>query len=166
MVSPMVILRKAMFTAAVSLAFLFAASFNPAEAAQTNQTDGAVVQVTVKGTVPDALAGLKKLVASNDMMVMGELHQGNVLTMSGLRVQSESVFVGSPTVGKKLFAAEPGAGVVVPVRINIYADAKGQTVVSYAKPSHLLGTFGNPEVNTIAGMLDHKLHNMVQMLAK
>ncbi|WP_447979965.1 DUF302 domain-containing protein [Candidatus Nitrospira bockiana] len=125
-----------------------------------------VVHVKVKGSVEDTVGRLKKVVAGNDMMVMGELHQGKVLSMTGLNVQSESLFVGSPTVGKKLFTVEPGAGVVVPVRINIYQDAQGTTVVSYAKPSALLSTFGNPEVTNVGQMLDGKLQNMVKMLGQ
>lgn len=127
---------------------------------------GPGVQVTVKGSVDQALAQLKKTVADNGMMVMGELHQGKVLAMTGLRTQSETVFVGNPTVGKKLFSAEPGAGLVVPVRINLYADADGNTILSYIPPSQELGAFDNAEVTGVAKMLDQKLHMMAQMLAQ
>ncbi|HKI87306.1 MAG TPA: DUF302 domain-containing protein [Thermoanaerobaculia bacterium] len=127
---------------------------------------GPGVQVQVKGTVSQALASLKKTVADNGMMVMGELHQGKVLAMTGLHTQSESVFVGNPTVGKKLFSAEPGAGLAVPVRINIYADANGNTVLSYIPPSQALSAFGNSKVTGIAKMLDKKLAMMARMLAK
>ena len=127
---------------------------------------GPGVQVTVKGSVDQALAQLKKTVADNGMMVMGELHQGKVLAMTGLRTQSETVFVGNPTVGKKLFSAEPGAGLVVPVRINLYADADGHTILSYIPPSQELGAFDNAEVTGVAKMLDQKLHMMAQMLAQ
>lgn len=137
----------------------------PFSSGAANSSEG-VIQVNVKGSVPDAVDRLKKLVADNDMMVMGELHQGKVLSMTGISLQSESVFVGSPTVGKKLFSAEPGAGVVVPVRINLYADKQGKTVVIYTKPYTVLHTFGNAEVDKVASMLDMKLHDMVQMLAK
>ncbi len=137
----------------------------PFSSGAAKPSDG-VIQVNINGSVPDAVSRLKKLVADNDMMIMGELHQGKVLSMTGLALQSESVFVGSPTVGKKLFSAEPGAGVVVPVRINLYADKQGKTVAIYAKPSAVLHTFGNPDVDNVADMLDTKLHNMMQMLAQ
>lgn len=148
---------------AITLNFLVYPGSTEAGKAASENT---VVHVTVKGSVDDVVSRLKKLVADNEMMVMGELHQGKVLSMTGLTVQSETLFVGSPVVGKQLFSAEPGAGVVVPVRINIYADARGNTVASYTKPSALLGTFGNPKVDNIAGMLDVKLQNLVQMLAQ
>lgn len=127
---------------------------------------GPVVQVQAKGPVNDVVAQLKKMVASNGMMVMGELHQGKVIAMTGLQVQSETIFVGNPSVGKELFSADPGVGIVVPVRINVFADAHGNTMVSYVPPSYLLGQFGNPKVSEVANMLDGKLQSLVGMLGR
>jgi uncharacterized protein (DUF302 family) len=127
---------------------------------------GPIVQVKARGSVDEVLDRLKKSVASGGMMVMGELHQGKVLEMTGLHVKSETVFVGNPTVGKDVFGADPGAGVVLPVRINVFDDGHGNTIVSYVPPSHLLSEFGNPKVTEIARMLDGKLQNLVGMLGQ
>jgi uncharacterized protein (DUF302 family) len=127
---------------------------------------GPIVQVKARGSVDEVLAKLKKAVASNGMMVMGELHQGKVLEMTGLRVKSETVFVGNPTVGKEVFAADPGAGIVLPARINVFDDGHGNTIVSYVPPSHLLREFRNPKVSEVAKMLDGKLQNLVGMLGQ
>jgi uncharacterized protein (DUF302 family) len=123
-----------------------------------------VVQVKAKGSVTQVLDQLKKMVASNGMMVMGELHQGKVIGMTGLKLESETIFVGNPQVGKELFSADPGVGVAVPVRINVFQDAQGGTVVSYVPPSELLKAFHNPKVDQVAQMLDQKLHNLTGML--
>jgi len=129
-----------------------------------SHADELVSQTVVSGSVDKTLNSIKKMVAKNGMMVMGELHQGKVLAMTGLKTESESIFVGNPTMGKKLFSAEPGAGIVVPVRINIYQNADGHTVVSYIPPSRLLGDFNNPKLLKMAGMLDQKLAGMTSML--
>lgn len=126
----------------------------------------AIVQVKVKGTVSEAVTHLTKAVSSHGMMVMGELHQGKVLSMTGLHVQSESLFVGNPTMGKKLFTTERGAGVAVPVRINIFEDAQGQTVVAYVPPSELLSSYGDAMLDKATHMLDQKLHMLVEGLAR
>ena len=129
------------------------------------QTSGpAIVRVQAAGSVPDVVASLKKMIAQNGMMVMGNLNQGKVLSMTGLNVQSETLFVGNPQVGKQLFSADPGVGLVVPVRVNVYEDAQGHTTVSYLPPSTLLKDYGSPEIDKVAQMLDTKLQNMVQML--
>lgn len=127
---------------------------------------GPIVHVQAQGSVEEVLSRLKKAVANNGMMVMGELHQGKIMEMTGLKIQSETVFVGNPTVGKELFSSDSGVGIVVPVRINVFADAAGNTIVSYVPPSHLLGEFSNPKVTEVAKMLDGKLQNLVGMLGR
>jgi uncharacterized protein (DUF302 family) len=148
------------------MAIAVAAALGLAGTALAAQPGGPGVQVVAKGSVDQVVGQLKKMVADGGMMVMGELHQGKVLSMTGLKVQSESLFVGSPTVGKDLFSAQPGAGLVVPVRINIYQDAEGRTVVSYVPPSEQLEGFDDDTVNRIATMLDENLAKMVGMLKK
>ena len=120
----------------------------------------------VPGSVRQVLSHLKKSVAGNGMMIMGELHQGRIMGMTGLRIKSETVFVGNPNVGKKLFSADAGVGVVVPVRINIFRDADGKTEVSYIPPSKVLDGFDNPKIRKIAEMFDAKLHKMVTALSE
>jgi uncharacterized protein (DUF302 family) len=127
-------------------------------------TAGPGVAVTTSGSVSQTVRKLKKMVAHNGMMVMGQLNQGRVLSMTGIRVKSETLFVGNPQIGKQLFSAEPGVGAVVPIRINIYQSANGQTVVRYTPPSEELSRFHNAQVTQIAQMLDKKLKSMVSML--
>lgn len=127
---------------------------------------GPGVQTVVNGSVDDALASLTKMVADNGMMVMGELHQGQVLAMTGLKVKSETVFVGNPNIGKQLFGLNPGAGLAVPVRVNIYEDAQGRTIFAYVPLSQQLAGLNDPKVDKIAGRVDGKLAKMAEMLAK
>ncbi len=70
-------------------------------AVNVQAADGPTInQTAVKGSVDDVLKTIKKMVADNGMMVMGELHQGKVLEMTGLKVKSESIFVGNPELDK------------------------------------------------------------------
>jgi len=128
------------------------------------QAGDLAVQVKASGSVSDVITKLKGMVHKNGMMVMGELHQGKVMSMVGLTIESESIFVGNATVGKKLFSANSGAGIAVPVRINIYKAANGSTMVVYVPPSRILSVYHNPKMNKVAGMLDGKLKKMTGML--
>jgi len=128
------------------------------------QAGGLAVQVKATGSVSDVVAKLKDMVHKNGMMVMGELHQGKVMSMVGLTIESESIFVGNAKVGKKLFSANSGAGIAVPVRINIYKAANGSTMVAYVPPSRVLSVYHNTKMSKVAGMLDGKLKKMTGML--
>ena len=158
-------MRRARISAIVS-AIIVASSMTVARLAPAADHPSPGVAVQVRGKVTEVLGKLQKSVADNGMMVMGELHQGKVLSMTGLKVESETIFVGNPAIGKQVFEQNPGAGIVLPVRINVYADADGKTVVAYDPPSHLLAEFKNAKIDEIGRMLDGKLQMLTQMLAK
>ena len=128
--------------------------------------DSGVVTVTSKKSFDATEAQLRKLVAKGGMMVLGEINQGKALAMTGLKIKVKSLFVGNPTIGNKLFKANPGVGVAVPVRVTIFETPSGVTKVSYVKPSVQLARFQSPVIQKIAGMLDQKLEKLTSMLAK
>ncbi len=158
--------KRSLVGGGLVVAMTFAILLQHAVAQSAQHDGGPGMAAAVSGSVDQTVDRLKKMVADNGMMVMGEIHPGKVLAMTGLKLKSETIFVGSPTVGKKLFTAEPGAGLAVPVRVNIYQDAHGHTVVRYVPLSAALSAFNNPELDKVAKMVDQKLQNMVSMLPK
>jgi uncharacterized protein (DUF302 family) len=135
-------------------------------ASQADAQSNGLVTAQSKLSFDQTVAQLKLAVAKNGMMVLSELNQGKVLEMTGLKIKAVSLFVGNPTVGKKLFSAHRGVGIAVPVRVNVYEDTDGKTYVSYVKPSDQLTPFKNEQVTMIAKMLDEKLGMLTGMLAK
>jgi len=108
---------------------------------------------------------VKSLVAKNGMMIMAEVDQGRMLSMTGLNLKATLYIVGNPVVGKQLFEQDHAVGLYVPVRIFVYSDASGKTSVSYDKPSTLLSQFENSKMNMVAEMLDQKLEGLANMAA-
>ena len=149
-----------MFFAILMLTVLF--SSNQTLLAQ----DTGVVTVQSKDSFDNTVESLRKMVAQNDMMVLSEINHGKILSMTGLKLNGISLFVGNPTVGKKLFSANKGVGITVPIRVNVYEDNDGKTFVNYVKPSSQLTSFGDEQINMIAKMLDEKLQNLTSMLAQ
>jgi uncharacterized protein (DUF302 family) len=147
----------ALFTFGVALA-------SPASA-QTGR-----VSVASQHSFDQTISALKSAVGQGGMMVMATVDQGNMLSMTGLRLKATLFLVGNPTVGKKLFEQNHAVGLYVPLRVfvyedNVYEDKDGKTYVSYDKPSELLGQLNNPEIDQTARMLDEKLDSLVQMVA-
>jgi uncharacterized protein (DUF302 family) len=121
------------------------------------------VSVQSSSSYTDTVSKLRKMVAKNGMMVLGEINQGKVMTMTGMNLKAVSLFVGNPNVGKKLFTEDSGVGIVLPVRINVY-ERNGATYVNYFEPSEQLKAFHDKKLVMMGQMLDQKLAKMTGML--
>lgn len=104
-------------------------------------------RVTVESTksYEQTVEKLKGAVNQGGMMIMGQVDQGNMLSMAGLKLKATLFLVGNPTVGKKLFEQDHGVGLFVPLRVFVYEDKDGKSYVSYDKASSLLKQFNNQE---------------------
>jgi uncharacterized protein (DUF302 family) len=123
--------------------------------------------VTVKSTKSyDATVdGIKKGVADAGMMVLAEINHGKILSMTGLTINSESLFIGNPNVGKDAFSDNPAVGLAIPLRVNVYEE-KGVTYINYFTPSGELGNFKGDKVKMIGQELDKKIAMLTGTFAK
>lgn len=122
-------------------------------------------RVTVESTksYEQTIDQLKAAVSHGGMMIMGQVDQGNMLSMAGLKLKATLFLVGNPTVGKQLFEQNHGVGLYVPLRVFVTEDQDGKTYVSYDKPSSVLKQFNNQKIDMVAGMLDQKIQGLAQM---
>lgn len=148
---------------ALVLASAISASARPALAADSAEARVKVASGKSFEQVSDAL---KSLVAKNGMMVMAQVDQGRMLSMTGLSLKATLFLVGNPTLGKQLFEQDHGVGLYVPLRISVYTDTDGKTYVEYDKPTALLGQFRNEKVAMMAQMLDEKISGLATMAAQ
>ena len=146
-------------------AILSIASVGLSFAGSNTSFNGDRVTVASDKSFEDVTSAVKSLVAKNGMMVMAEVNQGKMLSMTGLSLKATLFVVGNPTVGKQLFEQDHGVGLYVPLRVFVYADASGKTFVSYDRPSALLGQFQNEKIGMVAQMLDQKLEGLAKMAA-
>jgi uncharacterized protein (DUF302 family) len=123
--------------------------------------------ITVKSakSFDETVAGIKKSVADAGMMVLAEINHGKILSMTGLSVNAESIFIGNPNVGKEAFADNTAVGLAIPLRVNIYEE-KGAAYINYFTPSSELGYFNGAKVKMIGQELDKKIAMLTGMFAK
>src|SRR5262249_43526131 len=112
-------------------------------AASNTSFNGDRVTVASDKSFEEVSSAVKSLVAKNGMMVMAEVNQGQMLSMTGLSLKATLFVVGNATVGKQVFEQDHGVGLYVPLRVFVYTDASGKTFVSYDRPSALLEQFQN-----------------------
>ena len=142
---------------------LFLSTITQANLLFAQETD--LVEVQSKMSFDQTVEELRHMVAKNGMMVLSELNQGKILSMTGLELNAISLFVGNPNIGNKLFSADRGVGVAIPARINIYENSDGKTYVNYFKISKQLADYENEEIQKIAIMLDEKMAKLTGMLS-
>jgi len=119
------------------------------------------VQRSSSQSYTETLASLKRAIAGNGMMVLGQLDQKGALSMTGLHLAgAHTFFVGNPVVGKKLFQSDPAVGAVVPLRVYVWIDASGRTRIGYFEPSRLL-TAIDPHLAKAGAMLDKTFARIV-----
>ena len=146
------------------LSILALLTFTAALAAPASAQTGRI-SVASQHSFDQTVGALKSAVGQGGMMVMGTVDQGNMLSMTGLRLKATLFLIGNPTVGKKLFEQDHAVGLYVPLRVFVYEDKDGKTYVTYDKPSELLAPLNNQEIDQTAQRLDHKLDSLVQMVA-
>jgi len=158
---------KTILTKVALGALLGALSLSPAVAAgATHSFNGARVVVASGKSFDDVAKSIEKLAARNGMMVMAQVNQGKMLSMTGLKLKARLFLIGNPNVGKKIFQENHGAGLYVPLRIFVYEGADGKTYIAYDKPSTLLGQFSSKKVAMVGKMLDGKIEGLANMAAK
>ncbi len=123
--------------------------------------------VTVKsaksyGATVDAI---KKGVAGAGMMVLAEINHGKILSMTGLSINAQSLFIGNPNVGKEAFTDNKAVGLAIPIRLNVYEE-NGTTYINYFTPSSELGNFKGGKIKMIGGELDKKITMLTSMASK
>ncbi len=152
-------LKKSLLKMAVALFAVSLFSFQQANA-QSNL-------VTVKsGKSYDAtVSSIKKGVAGAGMMVLAEINHGKILSMTGLSINGESLFIGNPTVGKQAFSDNMAVGLAIPLRLNVYEE-NGTTYINYFTPSSELGNFKGDKVKMIGQEMDKKIAMLTAMATK
>lgn len=108
---------------------------------------------------------IKKGVADAGMMVLAEINHGKILSMSGLSLNAQSIFVGNPNVGKEAFTDNKAVGLAIPIRLNVYEE-NGTTFINYFTPSGELGNFKGEKVKMIGQEMDKKIAMLTGMFTK
>ncbi|AOH87166.1 hypothetical protein AWL63_23650 (plasmid) [Sphingomonas panacis] len=75
------------------------------------------------------------------------------------------VILGNPLIAITMLRHHTGAGLNVPVRIYLYEDTKGRTLVSYDLPSSLMSSLEDDAVMAAARFLDARLMALATMIA-
>ncbi len=101
-------------------------------------------RMEVAGGVPEAVDRLVAAVkgAGAGGVVAQVDHAANAESMGEALPPSVKVIFGNPALGTPVIAAEPLAGLVLPLQMLVYEDADGRAWVAWQPPGEALGALG------------------------
>src|SRR5215471_6078362 len=97
----------------------------------------------------------------SNLIEVGYLNWGKVLTLSGKAMKARCYVVGNPLTAQKLLAAGgPAVGLYLPTKLFVFEDADGAVHVSYDKFVPIMAPLGIPDLDKVAGAIDGVLEKL------
>lgn len=91
----------------------------------------------------------------SNLIEVGYLNWGRVLSLSGTPMKAACFIVGNPLTAQKLLGAGGAqVGLYLPTKLLVFEDAEGAVHVSYDKFLPIMAPYGVAALNNIAGAID------------
>jgi len=97
----------------------------------------------------------------SNLIEVGALNWGKVLTLSGTPMKARCFIVGNPLTAQKLLAAGgPDVGLYLPTKVLVFEDADGAVHVSYDRFSPVMAPRGLTGLDKVASTIDGVLERL------
>ena len=100
------------------------------------------------------------------LMIFAIFDHGEALNMAGARRNAKQYLIGNPLTAIQMSQHDIRAALYAPLRVLVYEQKAGQTIVEYDRPSSLFGQFGREDVTHVALTLDTKLEKVIAQAAE
>jgi uncharacterized protein (DUF302 family) len=109
---------------------------------------------------------LKAAEGAQELMIFLVFDHGAALNMVGARRNAKQYLIGNPLTAIQMSQHDIRAALYAPLRVLVYEQKAGQTIVEYDQPSSLFGQFGEKNVTDVALALDTKLERALAQAAE
>ncbi|MEM1401508.1 MAG: DUF302 domain-containing protein [Pseudomonadota bacterium] len=104
-----------------------------------------LVQKESPHSVQDTMDRLQSAVENAGANVAARVDHAAAAKTVGIDLAPNQVLIfGNPAIGSPIFVENPAAGLDLPIRVVVYTDNDGQTMVAYHNPAALAESFGLP----------------------
>jgi uncharacterized protein (DUF302 family) len=101
-----------------------------------------------------------------EFMIFAKIAQGPLTSLLGTPKKLIVYLIGNPVIANRMFERNRAAGLYAPLRVSLYEDPSGTVHFAYDRPSSLLGSFEDAEIDTVAAVLDAKMATLSSRLAE
>ena len=124
--------------------------------------DDAIAEALAKGDERRAT----ELEKGTPLFIFLKRDHGALLQVTGQPQKAFQYDIGNPHTASKMTRHRLPAGLYAPLRVFLYEDENGKSVVEYDKPSSLFGQFGDESVFEVARGLDVALERALLLAMK
>ena len=103
---------------------------------------------------------LKAAEGAQGLMIFSVFDHGAALNMVGARLNAKQYLIGNPLTAIQMTQHDIRAALYAPLRVLVYGQGDGYTIVEYDQPSSQFGQFGQLDVTQVARTLDEKLERV------
>jgi len=108
---------------------------------------------------------LKAAEGAQELMIFTVFNHGAALNMSTAPRNAKQYLIGNPLTAIQMDRHDIRAALYAPLRVLVYEQTKGRTIVEYDQPSSLFGQFERADVTQVARTLDVKLERVLAQAA-
>lgn len=113
-----------------------------------------LVEKTSPHSVQETMDKLEAAVKKAGAGVAARVNHAAAAESVGIELAPNQVLIfGNPNIGSPIFLENPAAGLDLPIRVVVYENASGQTIVAYREPAALAESFDlSPEMKSFQMM--------------
>lgn len=109
--------------------------------------------------------GVRKYIESQQgyegLMIFGTTDHGSLFQLVGEQRSARQYLVGNPLFAFSMTRLDIRAALYAPLKVLVYVDDQGETVVEFDRPSDQFGQFDKEEITRVALGLDEKLLKLI-----
>ena len=124
--------------------------------------DPRIAQMIRDGHVEDARAELERIEAPTGLTILQTLDPGMALALRGQHRNAVQYGIGNVLTATEMTQYRLAAGLYAPIRVLVYEDEAGGTVIEYDRPGSTFGMFGDKQIDAVAARLDDQLQSLFQ----
>ena len=109
----------------------------------------------------EAKRRLEAVAGPGGLMLFAAVDHGSLLAVLGQSRKAVQYVLGNPLLAVQMTRHDPAAGLYAPLRLLVYEDEEGKTLLEYDTPSSLFGQFRDDRVDAVAAVLDRKVEELV-----
>jgi len=129
-------------------------------------TEQLMDRLSASGSWAEYTESCAELAGRSNLIEVGTLNWGKVLSLSGVPMKARCFIVGNPLTAQKLLATGgPEVGLYLPTKILVFEDEDGACHISYDRFSPIMSPRGLADLDNVASAIDGVLERLATSAA-